>query len=138
MSDIISTTMEALRTNLVSALPGRVMSPDFVDFQQRRLDQLEKGIVTVLLPDMEQTDEWESTLKLMMVGQLAVPERDGTPHDIEVAELALYQQLRAFIRNPGAKRATTQGTSHTFFQPDGIPIRLDLHRTGVWPAGYGS
>lgn len=130
MSDIISTTMEALRSNLGIALSDRVMSKDFVDFQQRRLDQLEKGIVTVLLPDMEQTDEWESTLKLMMVGQLAVPEREGTPHDIEVAELKLYQQLRAFLRNPGAgvprlKARRIRFSSQTEFPFGWVSIELE-------------
>ena len=98
--DAISLVLSQIRAGLAAALPNRIIATDLVDFPQRKVPELEKGVVTVLLPAMDLRD-WDGTLKMKLVGQLSVPERSSTKHDVETAELVMFQQLRAFIRNPG-------------------------------------
>lgn len=94
--------LASLRQQLQLALPGRVVARDLQDHPQRPLDQLLQGVVTVIVPEV-QLDPWLETLRLTLVGQLAVPERASSPAAVEDAELQLLQQLLAFVRNPGGE-----------------------------------
>ncbi|MBA8735332.1 hypothetical protein HA051_08255 [Chromobacterium vaccinii] len=92
--------LAALRASLAAALPERIHSASFVDHPQRKPAELEQGVVTALLPEIEPGD-WDSTLRLRVVGQLQVRKQVCQPQDVETAELALYGQLLAWLRNPG-------------------------------------
>lgn len=96
----ISVVLSRIRSALALAIPDRIIATDLVDFPQRKVPELEKGIVTVLLLAADLHD-WDGMLNMKLVGQISVPERTSTKHDIETAELEIFQQLRAFIRNPG-------------------------------------
>lgn len=96
----IARALSKLESSLRAALPGRVVSTEFVDFAQRRGDELQQGVVTLLLPGGDLGD-WETTLKLTLVGQITVPERTGTQRQLRDAELAMLAQLQAWISNPG-------------------------------------
>ncbi|OQS44030.1 hypothetical protein [Chromobacterium haemolyticum] len=96
----IARTLSTLRRQLALALPDRLISPDLIDHSNRQRDELERGVVTAVLPEVAM-DEWQDTLQLKLVGQVAVAERDTTQQDVERAELRMLQQLRAFLRNPG-------------------------------------
>lgn len=96
----ISRGLSRLEDSLRAALPGRVISTEFVDFAQRRSDELRQGIVTLLLPGGD-LDTWETSLRLTLVGQIAVPERTATQRALRDAEQWLLAELLAWIRNPG-------------------------------------
>ncbi|EEG08232.1 hypothetical protein [Pseudogulbenkiania ferrooxidans] len=102
MSDPITRALDGLTAGLTAALPDRIVSDQFVDHPGRHRDELERGVVCLLLPSGQLPSEWETELKLTLVGQLAVPERGGTTRQVRDAELELLQQLLAFTRNPGA------------------------------------
>ncbi|OWY40062.1 hypothetical protein CEK28_04825 [Xenophilus sp. AP218F] len=121
-------TLAALRASLAAALPGRIHSPDFVDHPRRQPAELEKGVVTVLMPDI-QPDDWQSNLSLKVVGQVQVHERSSLPHDVEAAELALYSQLVAWLRNPGAGVPRLQARAARFSSQMEFPygwVALDV------------
>ena len=90
-----------LRIRMAEALPEHVIADDYVDFSQRRQDELLKGIVSVLCPDVQTDSEWTCTAHLTVVGQIEVPTRDAKPSDGEAAEQLLAGHIRAFLRNPG-------------------------------------
>lgn len=100
--DAISQVLDRLTAALAAALPARVVTDEFVDHPDRRRDQLEQGVVTVLLPSGELPSEWEARAKLTVVGQVAVAGRGTTTRQVRDAELALLSELLAFARNPVA------------------------------------
>lgn len=116
-----------LENSLRAALPNRVVSTDFVDFAQRRGAELQQGVITLLLPGGD-LGSWETTLKLTLVGQITVPERSGTQHQLRDAELAMLAQLLAWVRNPGntpSLEATSFRTSSQMEFPNGwVSIEL--------------
>ncbi|WP_024303322.1 hypothetical protein [Pseudogulbenkiania sp. MAI-1] len=102
MSDPITRALDSITAGLIAALPDRVVSDQFVDHPQRKVEDLHLGVVCLLLPSGSLPSEWETDLKLTLVGQVKVVERGGTTRQVRDAELALLQQLLAFARNPGA------------------------------------
>ena len=59
----IARTLSTLRRQLALALPDRLISPDLIDHSNRQRDELERGVVTVVLPGVAM-DEWQDTLQL--------------------------------------------------------------------------
>ena len=90
-----------LRSRMTQALPNRVVADDYVDFAQRRRDELLKGVISVLLTDVKPQSEWTCMADVTVVGQIEVQTRDGHPSDGELAEQILAGEIRAFLRNPG-------------------------------------
>lgn len=95
----IEHTLAELRKGLIKALPGRIISDDFINHSERNHEELVQGVVTVLLQSIQLQDDWVSSLKLTIIGQVLVPTREGMPHDAEVAEQKLYHELRRYLRN---------------------------------------
>lgn len=123
----ITRALSQLEDGLRAALPGRVVSTEFVDFAQRRSDELQQGVVTLLLPGGD-LGEWETTLKLTLVGQITVPERTATQRQLRDAEQSMLAQLLAWINNPGDAphlQATGFKTSSQMEYPNGwVSIEL--------------
>ena len=89
-----------LRRRMTQALPNRVVADDYVDFAQRRRDELLKGVISVLLTDVKPQSEWTCMADVTVVAQIEVQTRDGHPSDGELAEQILAGEIRAFLRNP--------------------------------------
>lgn len=98
----VAQTLTDLQGALAARLPNRIVTDIFVNHPQRKEADLLTGVVTVLLTGIENTSEWTAHLKLKIVGQLMVPERTSKPVDIQRAEIALWQQVAAALRNLGA------------------------------------
>lgn len=98
----ISGLLSLLRAQAGLAMPKRIIAGDLKDFRERDQRDLEQGVVTLLLGEEEAVDQWSSTLVLTVVGQLNVREREHSKVDLEQAEIALRDEIRAFLRNPGA------------------------------------
>jgi hypothetical protein len=101
-SSPIAATLDSLLLSLTAALPERVVTGSFADFSDRRPAEIDKGIVTLILVRSNPEEEsWTEMLHCKLVGQVKVNERSQQPNAVTAAELALYQQLSAWCRNPG-------------------------------------
>lgn len=94
-------TLTELRTRMAAALPHRIVKDDYVDFHERRREELLRGIVSVVLPEVEAIDDWACMAQVTIVGQIEVQTRDGQPSAGELAEQILAGEIRAFLRNTG-------------------------------------
>lgn len=112
MSDAISRALLALEASLIAAMPTCIVSTDFVDFTQRRADELQRGVITLLHVGGDTSSEWETLLTLKLVAQVTVPERTSSQRALRDAELALLQGLRAWINNPGREAPSLQTTGY--------------------------
>lgn len=96
--------MKRLKHGIAAALPERVVSESLIDHAEWRREELLKGVVTVMLERIKSDGEWSSTLQVLITGQLEVelPEnKDIMGARVESAEISLYSELRAFLRNTG-------------------------------------
>ena len=97
----VHTVLTQLRSRMAQSLPHRVIDDDYLDFSQRRREDLLKGVVCVLLTDVKPHGDWTCMADVTVVGQIEVQTRDGHPSDGELAEQILAGEIRAFLRNPG-------------------------------------
>lgn len=101
MSSLVRRQLDVLRDRFALALPGRTVSRSFYDHAQHRADDLERGVVTLLMRKRRPVDDWSIELELSLIGQLQNPDRDAVPADTENLELELEAELQAICRNPG-------------------------------------
>lgn len=89
---------------LAAALPGRVVTRQWKPYAQRTKAELLAGVVTVAglgedgFANYRGREADLGTLKLVVVGQLEVDSKD--PQDVEDAEDALAEGIKAFLREP--------------------------------------
>ncbi len=93
--------MAAIESALRTALPTRVISRTLIDFADRPRPELREGVLTLLCRgerDYANTIGREAqlgTIDLSIVGQVEIDEKQPA-EAVEQAELALYEELRAF------------------------------------------
>lgn len=98
-------TLEALKTGMAAALPGRLVRRSFKPLAQCREDDLLQGIVTLVnrgergYANYLGREAQLGTLDVLLIGQLRVdPKRE--PLEIEQEELALVEEIKAFLQAP--------------------------------------
>lgn len=96
--------IDALRHGIAKAIPGVIVNRSLIDHCDLRRDELLAGVITILVESIRIRDDWCSSLRILITGQLEVEQ----PRDmetigevVELAELALFARLRAFLRNTG-------------------------------------
>lgn len=102
--DSVSIFLADLLASLTARLPHRIVTGEFINHPERKAAELQSGVVTILLGDIDPDDDaWHAELELKIVGQIKVPERgEGSgPAAVQAAELKLWQELMAALRNPG-------------------------------------
>lgn len=106
--NIFQAEIDRLKSGIAEALPGVIVRGSLIDHESLRRDELQNGVITVLLERIENDGDWRSKLRLLITGQLEVPGRPGDVEEqaalgavIEKAEIALYARLRAYLRNTG-------------------------------------
>lgn len=102
--NIIEYEMKKLKHGIAEALPKRVVSESLIDHAEWRRPELLKGVVTVMLERIKNDDEWTSMLQVLITGQLEIElpdDKDTMGALVEAAEVELYSELRAFLRNTG-------------------------------------
>lgn len=102
--DPIDAALEALRTSLAAALPGRIVTRAFLPLSMRAREDLLAGVVCVVALGERDFANYRGreadlgTLGAVLVGQLQVDSDD--PQDVERAELTLARQIKAWLADP--------------------------------------
>lgn len=102
--NIIEHEMQKLKHGIAAAMPSRIVSGSLIDHAEWRREELLKGVITVMLERIKSDDEWTSTLQVLITGQLEIEppaDKDTMGALVETAEVSLYSELRAFLRNTG-------------------------------------
>src|SRR3990167_426890 len=99
----ISTRMALIKTLLAAALPLRIVTRDLLDFGQRTNTELTAGIYTLVsngeggYENLNGREAMDGTQRILLVGQVQLGE-DVVPSAIEDAELAMVDEIKAFLR----------------------------------------
>lgn len=99
----ISTRMELIKTLLAAALTARIVTRDLLDFAQRKDADLLAGIYTLVsngeggYQNLNGREAMDGTQRILLVGQIRLDE-DAVPSAIENAELAMVDEIKAFLR----------------------------------------
>lgn len=102
--NIIEYEMQKLKRGIAAAMPARVVSESLIDHAELRREELIKGVITVMLERIKNDDDWTATLQVLITGQLEIDlpaNKDTMGALVEAAEISLYSELRAFLRNTG-------------------------------------
>ena len=78
--NIFQAEIDRLKSGIAEALPGVIVRGSLIDHESLRRDELQNGVITVLLERIENDGDWRSKLRLLITGQLEVP---GRPGDVE-------------------------------------------------------
>lgn len=96
--------LDALKAGIEKAMPDVIVNRSLIDHTELRRDELLTGVITILMERINVQNDWTSSLRVLITGQLEVEpaaEQEQTGGLVEVAELALFSRLRAFLRNTG-------------------------------------
>lgn len=102
--NIYAYEIEKLKRGIAAAMPQRMVSGSLIDHAEIRRDELLKGVVTVMLERIKGDGDWSSTLQILITGQVEIElpaNKDTMGALVEAAELSLYAELRAYLRNSG-------------------------------------
>lgn len=108
MADALNTALEAIRSQLEVALPGRLVTRQFLPLGMRSLDELQAGVVCVVCLGEQGFANYRGreadlgTLKVVIVGQLQVPDGPDAPGRVELAELELAGEIKSWLAGPPA------------------------------------
>lgn len=99
----LTAAKNALQVALAAALPGRMVTRKWLPYAQRSRDELLAGVVTLAGLGEEGFANYRGreadlgTLRVVVVGQIEVDSKD--PQDVEDAEDALAEEIKAFLRS---------------------------------------
>lgn len=108
MADALNTALEAIRSQLEVALPGRLVTRQFLRLGMRSQAELQAGVVCVVCLGEQGFANYRGreadlgTLKVVLVGHLEVPDGPDAPGRVELAELALAGEIKAWLAGPPA------------------------------------
>lgn len=100
--------MELLETNLAAAMPTRVVTRTAMDFANRPKADMEKGVLTMIALSVDDLNsppdlaDYAGKLKIVLVGEFCLADDKALGEDIEAAEWALWEEIKTFIKAPGA------------------------------------
>jgi hypothetical protein len=105
------TMMALLATNLLTHFtnnpPARIVTRELMDFAQRKDSDLATGVVSVAgivldgLDSVRELQDMAGRFRIILVGQFKLGET-STGLQVEQAEWALWEQVKAFCKAPGA------------------------------------
>ncbi len=99
----LSVRMVAIRDALAAQLPARVVTRRWLPLSSRREEDLAAGIYTVVsqgesdYPNFNGFEARDGKHRILVVGQLKLAE-SAAPEDIEDAEFAMVEEVKAFVR----------------------------------------
>jgi len=99
--------LDLIETNLQAACPNRLVTREGLDFAQRPQVDMRRGVITIIgmgLSDLKApraVEDIAGRLKLVLLGEIQLPEK-ATGLEVEKAEWALWEEIKAFTRAPGA------------------------------------
>jgi predicted component of type VI protein secretion system len=93
--------LEALKTLFQEALPDRIVTRNFKDAQDRRQDELFKGVYTLLFQGVTKFGGLGAApagVKIFLLGQFQIEEK-ASGSDIESGELQMLQEVLEVVRS---------------------------------------
>lgn len=102
MSDL-GDRMNLIKTSLATALPSRVVTRDFMPFDQRKATDLASGIYTIIsrdegnYPNYNGREGMDGSQGIKIIGQFVMTE-DSLPSAIEDAEFVMVDEIKTFLR----------------------------------------
>lgn len=101
----LAAALDALVQGLAEACPGRLVSRSFRPLAQIPQEDLERGVLTVMLRGERDWKNYRGreadlgTLNVTLVGQLVVA-ADAGGVGVEAAEMALAREIKTFLGTP--------------------------------------
>lgn len=95
--------MEAIKAALATALPARTVTRNLKDFSDRTRDELTAGVFTLVslnegeYENHNGREAMDGKHRMLLVGQIQIAE-DAEPSTLEDAELAMVEDVKAFVR----------------------------------------
>lgn len=119
-------TMALLRERLQAAMPGRLVTRSASDFAQRPQPERRKGVVTLAATGI--TDLLAPDAFFDLAGKLGIAllaefelEEKASGEQVESTEWGLLEELRAFVRAPGAGLCPLAIVSVEFSRQEAVP-----------------
>lgn len=94
---MIGLVLEGVRDSLASGFPARQVTRTMLDFARRRPEDLQAGVWTVLADGQGEIRQAEEYVRVLLVGQIQVPER-AAGEDLEEMELRMIDEIKALRR----------------------------------------
>lgn len=101
---MLRNALEALKSALETALPTRVVTRDLKDFDQRPLEELEAGVLTLVshregnYANYRGREADLGKLSVITIGQLKLLE-SASGSEVEDAEFAFAEEVKDFLKN---------------------------------------
>jgi hypothetical protein len=102
--DHIGVRLAAFEDALITALPTRhIKRAELIPFHEHKAQEIRDGVVTIISSGESNYNNSqgmvarEGTLRLILVGHLKLDE-NATGLEIETAEIALIEEIKAFVR----------------------------------------
>lgn len=111
--------LDLLKTNLQAAMPGRIVTRSAKDFAQRQSAEIAAGVVTLVsinvadLASQRDLQDFTGKLNILLMVEFKLAE-SAPPEQVEVAEWAAWEEIKAFIKAPGAGLCPLDATRLTF------------------------
>lgn len=119
-------TMVLLRERLQAAMPGRLVTRSARDFAQRPQPERRQGVVTLAatgitdLLSPEAFFDVSGKLGIVLLAEFELEEK-ATGEQVESTEWTLFEELRAFVRTPGAGLCPLAIVSVEFSRQEAVP-----------------
>lgn len=94
---IIGALLNSMKTALLAAAPGRIVTRTLEDFSDRKKTDLQAGIYTLVHRGQGEITDEDEYLKVLLVGQMELGEK-ATGEQIEEAELIMSEEVKRFAR----------------------------------------
>lgn len=107
--------MSAIATGLAAACPARVVTRHYADFAKRKPADLDKGILTLVslgedgYQNLRGRAAQDGRHNMILLAQIKLAEK-STGDQVEAAEFALVEEVKAFLRELPAGLACLEMT----------------------------
>lgn len=130
----IGDRLNLIKTTLAAALPTRIVTRDLLDFAARQHSELQAGIYTLVskseggYQNLNGRAAMDGAQRMFLAGQLVLTEA-ALPSEVEDAELAMVDEIKAFLRALPPALCRLQMTGYRQSQQMDVPygwISVDL------------
>lgn len=100
---VLGARMAMIAATLVALYPARAVTRSFQSFEQRKREDLLKGIFTIVsrgeggYANYNGREAMDGRHKVLIIGQIVLAE-NKTPAEVEDAEFTMVEEIKAFVR----------------------------------------
>ena len=130
----IGDRLNLIKTTLATALPTRIVTRDLLDFAARNAYELQAGVYTLVskseggYQNLNGRAAMDGAQRMLLVGQFEL-NKDALPSAVEDAELAMVDEIKAFLRALPPALCRLQMTGYRQSQQMDVPygwVSIDL------------